>query len=62
MRNMETLLDNRRKSVVKKAKKAINTRSLSLHASVDAVHEEYVGFLETFSILETEGRSGKSFF
>ena len=62
MRNMETLLDNRRKSVVKKAKKAINTRSLSLHASVDAVHEEYVVLLETFSILETEGRSGKSFF
>ena len=62
MRNMETLLDNRRKSVVKKEKKAINTRSLSLHASVDAVHEEYVVLLETFSILETEGRSGKSFF
>ena len=62
MRNMETLLDNRRKSVFKKAKKAINTRSLSLHASVDAVHEEYVVLLETFSILETEGRSGKSFF
>ena len=62
MRNMETLLDNRRKSVVKKAKKAINTRSLSLDASVDAVHEEYVGLLETFSILKTEGRSGKSFF
>ena len=59
---METLLDNRRKSVVKKAKKAISTRSLSLHASVDAVHEEYVVLLETFSILETEGRSGKSFF
>ena len=62
MRNMETLLDNRRKSVVKKAKKAINTRSLSLHASVDAVHDEYVVLLETFSILETEGRSSKSFF
>ena len=62
MRNMETLLDNRRKSVFKKAKKAINTRSLSLHASVDAVPEEYVGLLETFSILKTEGRSGKSFF
>ena len=62
MRNMETLLDNIRKSVVKKAKKAISTRSLSLHASVDAVHEKYVVLLETFSILETEGRSGKSFF
>ena len=59
---METLLHNRRKSIVKKAKKAINTRSLSLHASVDAVHEEYVGLLETFSVLKTEGRSGKSFF
>ena len=41
-------------------KKAVNTRWLSLHPSVHRVYEEYVGLLETFSILETEGRSGGS--
>ena len=58
MHNMETLPDNKHKNVVKKAKKAVNTRWLSLHASVDGVYEKYVGLMETFSILETEGGSG----
>ena len=58
--NMETMPDNKRKNVVKKVKKAANTRWLSLHASVDRVCEEYVGLLETFSILQTEGGSGGS--
>ena len=57
---METLLDNKRKNVVKKVKKSVNTRWLSLHAFVDGVHEEYFGLLETFSKLEIEGRSGGS--
>ena len=60
MHNMETLLDNKYKNVVKKVKKAVNTRWLSLHASVDGVYEEYVGLLETLSKLETEGGSGGS--
>ena len=58
--NIETLHGSKRKDVVKKVKKAVNTRWFSLHASVDAVYEEYVGLLETFSILETEGGSGGS--
>ena len=57
---METLPDNKRKNVVKKVKKAVNVRWLSLHAFVDGVHEEHAGLLETFSILETEGGSGGS--
>ena len=57
---METLPDNKRKNVVQKVKKAVNTRWLSLDASVDGVYEEYAGLLETFSILETEGGSGGS--
>ena len=60
MHNMETLLDNKRKNVVKKVKKSVNTSWLSLHAFVDGVHEEYVGLLETFSKLEIEGGSGGS--
>ena len=31
-----------------------------MHESVDGIYEEYVGLLETFSILETEGGSGGS--
>ena len=31
-----------------------------MHTSVDGVYEEYVGLLETFSKLETEGGSGGS--
>ena len=58
--NMDTLSNNKYKNLVKKVKKAFKTRWLNLHASVDGVYEEYVGLLETFSILETEGRSGDS--
>ena len=58
MHDVETLPDNKHKNVAKKVKKAVNMRWLSLHASVDGVYEEYVGLLETFSILETEGGSG----
>ena len=58
--NMDTLPDSKRKNVVKKVKKAVNMRWLSLHASVDGVYEEYAGLFETFSMLETEGGSGDS--
>ena len=51
---METLPENKRKNVVKKVRKAVNKRWLSLHASVDGVYEEYTSLLETFTILETE--------
>ena len=57
---METLPDNKRKNVLKKVKKAVNARWPSLHASVDGIYKEYVGLLEVFSILETEGASGGS--
>ena len=57
---MQTLLDNKCKNVVKKVKKAVNTRWFSLHLSVDGVYKEYVGLSETLSKLETEGGSGGS--
>ena len=60
MHDKETLPDNRRKKDVKKVKEAVSTRWLSLHASFDGVCEEYVGLLDTFIILETEGGSGDS--
>ena len=56
IRNMETLPGSKRENVVKKLiqVKAINTRWLSFHASVDGVYEKYIGLLETFGILETD--------
>ena len=62
IRNMETLPGSKRENVVKKLiqVKAINTRWLSFHASVDGVYEKYIGLLETFGILETDGGSGGS--
>ena len=47
-------------SVKMKSKKAVNTRWLSLYASVDGVFDEYVGLWETFSKLETERGTGES--
>ena len=60
MHNAEILSYNKRKNCVKKVKKAVNTKWLSLHASVDWVYEEYVGLLEAFSILETKRGLGGS--
>ena len=57
---VETLPYNKRKNVVKKVKKSVNARWPSFQASVDRVYEEYVGLLEAFSTLETEGGSGGS--
>ena len=60
MHNMETLPDNKRKNVVKKVKKPVNTRKLSFHALVDGVYEKHVDLLEIFSILQTVGGSDGS--
>ena len=57
---MKTLPDKKHKNIVKNVKKAVNTKWLSLYASVYGAYEEYVGLLETFSILEIEGGSGGS--
>ena len=60
MHNMETLSANKRKKllkvkkVIKKVKKAVNTRWLNLNASVDRAYTENIGLLEKFSIFETE--------
>ena len=52
MHNMEILLDNKHKNVVKKVKKAVNTRWLSLHAFVDGVYKEYENHEKVQSLLE----------
>ena len=60
MHNAEILSYRKRKNGVKKVKKAVNTRWLSLHASVDRLYEGYIGLLETFNILETKRESSGS--
>ena len=60
MHDVERLPDKRRKKVVRKVKKAVTTRWLSLHASGDGVYDEYAGLLKTLNILEGEGGSGGS--
>ena len=45
MRDFDTSPAKRKKSIVKKVKKACRTRWLSLHASVDAIYEEHVGLI-----------------
>ena len=52
------VLPKEKKKVVRKVKKAVCTRWLSLHASVDAIYDEYVGLLESLKLLENEGGAG----
>ena len=39
-------------------KKAVNTRWLSLHVSVDGIYDEHPGLLETMNVLQMEGGTG----
>ena len=45
MHDFDTLPVKRKKNIVKRVKKACRTRWLSLHVSVDAIYEEYVGLI-----------------
>ena len=60
MHDLDSLPPKKKKNVVKKIKKAVNTRWLSLHASVDRIYDEYPGLLETMNVLEMEGGTGGS--
>ena len=60
MHDLNSLPPKKKKNVVKKIKKAVNTRWLSLHASVDGIYDEYPGLLETMNVLEMEGGTGGS--
>ena len=46
--------------VVRKVKKAVSTRWLSLHASVNGVYDEFVGLSETLNFLVEEKGSGSA--
>ena len=54
MYDLDTLPSNKLKKVVRKAKKVVSSRWLSLHASVDEVYYEYVEPLEKLNLLVQE--------
>ena len=58
MHDLDTLPEKKRKTVVRKVKKAVVTRWLSLHAAADGVYDEYAGLLEALQILESGGTGG----
>ena len=45
---------------MRKVKKAVVTRWLSLRAAVDGIYDEYAGLLEALQILESGGGTGGS--
>ena len=55
MHDLVSLPPKKKKNVFRKIKKAVNTRWLSLHASVDGIYDEYPGLLGTMHVLEMEG-------
>ena len=58
LKNFEHLPQKEQNMVVKRVKKAVCTRWLSLHASVDSVHAEYAGLLHTLRLLKDEKTAG----
>lgn len=53
-KNFETMSKRKKKKIVHRVKKACRTRWLSLHASVNAVHEEYAGILNALRLMSEE--------
>ena len=58
MHDLDTIPSNKHDKVVRKQKKAVRTRWLSLHVSVDEGCDECVGLLETLNPLAEEKGSG----
>ena len=57
MRDFDTLRAKRKKNIVKIVKKACHTHCFSLHASVDVIHEEYVGLIHCLHSIQEQGKS-----
>ena len=49
MHDLNTLTTSKHKNLVKRQKKVVSIRWLSLHISVDGVYDEYAGLLETWT-------------
>ena len=57
MRDFDILPAKRKENIVKRFKKACRTRWLSLHASVDAIYEEYVGLIQCLHSIQERDKS-----
>ena len=57
-RNFDSMSRPQKKMLVRKVKKAVRTRWLSLHASVDSVFHEYVGLVHALRSMKNDPRSG----
>ena len=51
MCDLDTLPSKKHKKVLKKVKRAVNTKWLNLHVSADGVYDEYVRLLKTLNLL-----------
>ena len=51
-RNFDQMSKRQKKKLVRKVKKAVRTRWLSLQASVDSVYQEYIGLTHTLQSIK----------
>ena len=51
-RNSDQMSKRQKKKLVRKVKKAVRTRWLSLQASVDSVYQEYIGLTHTLQSIK----------
>ena len=58
VRNFDAMSKKQKKKLVRKVKKAVRTRWLSLHASVDSISQEYVGLVHALRSLQEDRNSG----
>ena len=57
-KSFATMTKKRKKTIVKRMKKACRTRWLSLHAGVDAAWEEYGGLIDALKFLAEDRKTG----
>ena len=57
MHDFDTLPAKRKKKLSKELKKACRTHWFSLHASVDATYEEYVGLIHCLHSIQEQDKS-----
>ena len=57
MRDFDTLPAKRKKNIVKRVKRTCRTGWISLHASVDAIYEEYVGLIHCLHSIQEQDKS-----
>ncbi|CAB4007153.1 zinc finger 862-like, partial [Paramuricea clavata] len=60
VRNFDAMSKRQKKKLVRKVKKAVRTRWLSLNASVDSISQEYVGLVHALRSMQEDRNSGST--